>query len=130
MKSKSQVTVLRRSCLTGNVVWMFHGLKHRVYDAYRYACIREANYQRMWPERWSQRRTNILRFLSACLANFQMTEALPIQLEDAARTLRNISDEHIAVDRSFYDHILADRERRMQTLSDLRAKKRINIMFN
>lgn len=68
------------------------------------------DYQRQYPERRAQRKANILHLLSECLTDIPMTETLsPIQKE-AALTLQTASEENVAADRSFYEHILASRD--------------------
>ena len=112
---KGNVLVIRKSCLTGKVVWIYWGPTRKAANvAYHRACKEELKRINHWKERADIRRRNILNILNECLADIPVTEALTPEQAEAARQLRNLSKEDIACHREFYEHIIEEQRRRAE----------------
>lgn len=112
-RGKGGVLVIRKSCLTDKVVWIYWGPTRRSANvAYHRACKKEIKRVNNWGQRAEQRRREILNVLNECLADIPITEALTPQQAESARQLRNLSKEDIACHREFYEHIMEERRRR------------------
>ena len=110
-----KVLVIRRSCLTGKIVWVYYGLnKKAAYVAYCRACKEEIKRQRNWEETSEQRKRRILKMLNDCLAEIPITTPLTQDQAAKARELRAIAKEDIACHREFYNHIMEERRRRKE----------------
>ena len=112
-RKQYNVIVIRRSCLTGKVVWLYRGpSKSAAHVAYHRACKAEIQRVRHWGETAAKRRSNIMRLLNECLDEIPITATLTPQQIEWSRMLRSISKEDIACHREFYDHIIEERRRR------------------
>ncbi len=106
MNMNKRMTVIRRSCITGNPVWMHAGVSRGAsYWAYWYACRKELQRVNTWYDRASRRKANILRLLAKCLENIPLDAVLTPEQNAAARTLRKISESEYLPDMEFYNHI-------------------------
>ncbi len=102
-------TVIRKSCVTGKAVWIYRGpSRHAAWKAYRRACVREIERMRNWSQSVAQRKDNIRRMLSDCMADKTFTDKLPDEQKAAARQLIAISKESVCVS-DFYNHIMEER---------------------
>ena len=117
-------TVIRRSCLTGEVVWIYSGpSKSAAWVAYKRACQREVERVRQWCDTVARRKKNILGILNECMAGIPMTDDLPPGKKEAARQLLALSRQNVACHRSFYDHIMEERRRKAED-REIRRKMR------
>lgn len=115
MKRNRPVIVIRRSCLTGKVVWIYKGSsKGAAYTAYCRACKREVERMRRWGETTAERRANILRVLNDFLADIPLNAKLSPEQKAAVKKLQQLSKEDIACHREFYEHIMEERRRRRE----------------
>ena len=108
---KKQVIVIRKSCLTGKVVWVYRGTRGAARTAYWRACKREVERVQRWGETAAQRRARIMQLLNECIADVPITSDMPPGQEAAVRQLLRLSKEDIACHREFYEHILEERRR-------------------
>lgn len=106
-------TDIRRSCLTGNVVWIYQGQsKGGAQTAYWKACQAEIARVRNWTEIVARRTSNISRLLNDCLADLPINAELTPLQQDAVRRLQSIGKKDFGCYREFYDHIREERRRR------------------
>ncbi len=127
-KKNGSVIVIRKSCLTGKVVWIYKGKnRHAARTAYYRACREEARRTRKEKETKAQRRKNILKVLEDCLDEIPITEALTPKQVEAARQMRNISNEDIGSHREFFEHIMEERRRRKQ---DMKIRQQMKLRNN
>lgn len=111
----NRVIVIRRSCLTGKVVWVYCGTSKRGADtAYWRACRAEVTRVRRWGEKAAERRSRIMAILNAALADLNITATLTPEQKAAAKKLSALSREDIACHREFYEHVIEERRRRAE----------------
>lgn len=113
---KKIVTILRHSCLTGKVVWMYRGkgTKAAVRKAYQRACQREIATVTHWAEMVEAYRSRVTKFLNDCLANIPITETLTPEQKAGVREVQKIIKEECKPYTAFYDHIMEERRRRAE----------------
>ena len=124
MKRSSPVVVLRKSCITGKVIWVYIGpSKGAARAAYWRACQKEVERVRRWEEKMQRRKAVIRRILCDC------TESLPIDAEmtpeqkNAARKLQALEKKSPECYTEFYEHVMEERRRRAED-RELRRKMR------
>lgn len=100
---------LRRSCITGKVVWAYRGFKKAERNAYYRACEAEIRRIRDWAKRMEIRKANILHILGD-----GKKENLTDEQREAARKIQAISRKPIAPYTGFYDHVIEERRRRAE----------------
>lgn len=111
-KGKHIKVFIRRSCITGKVIWVYRGVKTGEYLAYWRACRKELQRFKMWAERLDRRRRNMTRLLSDSSSRIPITEEMTPEQREAARQLHELSVADVKPDREFYDHIIEERRRR------------------
>ena len=112
---RNLITVIRRSCLTGKVVWIYRGQsEHAAVEAYRRACQREVERFRNWSEKAADRMQNITRLLNDCLQNIPFTAELTPRQRESAQLLRDIGSSQLGYQADFYEHIMEERRRRLK----------------
>ena len=104
------MTVIKKSCLTGMVVWIYQGnSRNAARMAYYKACLKEVERVRSWKRtqaRGLRAVADLLDAVSASLADPTPEQAAAIgRLRAAAKA---VPDCH----REFYDHIMEERRRR------------------
>lgn len=115
MKCKHIVTILRKSCLTGKVVWIYRGpSKNAARVAYHRACKHELERMKHWSERVARRMTNIARLLSDCMSEIPINADLTPEQKEAAKQLLKLSKENADCHREFYEHVVEERRRRKE----------------
>lgn len=116
-----EVVVIRKSCLTGKVVWIYRGpSRTAARRAYTRACQKEAGRVSHWSETVAQRRANVLRLLTDCTASLPINADLTPRQKKAARELQAIGREELVCHRDFLDHI---EERRRRIAEDRRIRR-------
>lgn len=101
------VVDIRRSCLTGEVVWLYFGASRNAARVkYHKACLFEIERMKKWPEISDKRRANIKGLLSECQAEMPINATLTNQQKQAVMELRRICGDFVC-DKAFYDHIIA-----------------------
>ena len=114
-KKQHKVTMIRRSCITGKVIWIYRGKSRNAgYQAYHKAVQHELERVKHWPEYVAERRARILKFLNDRLAALPINAELTPKQKACVRQLKKIADEPQELDLDFYNHIMAERERRME----------------
>ena len=117
-------TIIRRSCLTGQVVWVYRGPSEEAgRKAYMRACRREVQRVRRWANTVARRMAAVTGLLSRCRASLPDAEALTPRQAEAARTLQAVAKADVPCHRDFYDHIIEERRRRRRD-SEIRRKMR------
>lgn len=112
---KYNVTVIRRSCITGKIIWFYRGMsKNAANVAYHRAWKHELERVKHWPEVVAERKANILRLLNNCLANLPITAELTPKQKAAVRRLRKMAEEEPECDMDFYNHIIEEQRRRAE----------------
>jgi len=108
-----KVIVIRRSCLTGKVIWVYRGpSKGAANKAYIRACHKEVERVRNWDKIVARRQTVLARTLADMLAQVPVDSALTPEQQDAAKELQRIAHEKLEVNLDFYNHIMEERRRR------------------
>lgn len=116
MSGKKQVIVIRKSCITGRAVWIYRGpSRNAAYVAYSRACRKEVQRVRNWSVRVAERRAFILGLLNEWLADIPITQPLTPQQEAAAKEIRALAIRGVDCELEFYNHIMEERRRRMET---------------
>ena len=126
MKKNRHVTIILKSCLTGQVVWIYQGpTKGAARLAYWHACRREMERVKHWNETLAQRRRNIQRLLSCDSSSSTVLDTgLTDEQREAARQLLAIGKIQETDGRSeFYNHIIEARRRRNED-REIRRKMR------
>lgn len=113
--------MLRKSCLTGRVVWLCQGKSWAAgMQAYQRACQREVERVKRWGVTVKRRMANIRRLLNDCTSGIPITATPTTEQKTAMRLLETMSKERVACHRDFYDHVVATSRRRKE---DGRGKK-------
>lgn len=113
MHKRYPVTIIRRSCLTDNAVWIYRGPTHNAArKAYWIACKAEVERVEHWREHVALRTANISRLLSECLAEIPINAELTPEQKKAVRQLQSLMKKGIACHMEFYEHIMEQRRRR------------------
>lgn len=116
-KRKRIQTFIRRSCLTGKIIWVYHGItKTAERLAYFRACKREMNRVRGWKERLDKRRRNLKRLLSDSSSGIPITDELTPEQRCAAQHLNDIGRQSSSQHSEFYEHIVEEKKRRDEDL--------------
>ena len=114
MKKNSLITIIQKSCLTGQAVWIYRGPYERSARlAYWRACKRELERVRQWGETLAKRRSNIQRLLSCDSSSSSVLDAgLTAEQIEAAKQLLAIGKRETDGKTEFYNHIIEERRRR------------------
>lgn len=113
MKRKGLVTIIRRSCLTGNAVWVYRGpSEHAASMAYRRACKKEIERVRNWPQIVKKRAEQVSRILNEALADIPLNVSLTPRQKESVRQLKAIQNHVPECHREFYDHIMEEARRK------------------
>ena len=118
------VTVIRRSCLTGKVVWIYRGQSHDgARQAYWRACRKEVRRVRMWMQKVNERRRNLSQFVSRVTGSMPPAAELTQEQREAARQLRLIEKREYPCHREFYDHIMEETRRKNEASGRWREQR-------
>lgn len=115
-KQNGKVLVVRRSCLTGRIVWAYHGTSEdAARKAYWRACKKEIWRVRNWMKRMHRRRRLLLSIVtrsdSGSVSSTVFKQMTPEKQKCARKIMQIVKDEPQA-DREFYDHIVEEAKRR------------------
>lgn len=107
-------TIIRRSCLTDKVVWLYrgHGTKRYIDKEYCVACRRERERIKRWSRTMTRRRKRINDLLSTLTAELPIMGTLSAEQRQAIRELQSIATQDLLPDRAFYEHFLESRRQR------------------
>lgn len=120
-RKRSKSIFIRRSCLTGNAVWIYRGEADNERKTYWKACRFEVERVQRWTDIVSRRMGNISRLISDCLVNIPLNVELTPQQKQAVRQLQSVGNKGIICHRDFYEHIMAQRKQR-QIDNELRRR--------
>ena len=115
-KKDCKVVVLKRSCLTGRIVWAYRGdSEEGARKAYWRACKKEVRRVRNWMKRMANRRRQLLRIIThsdSSSVSSSMLKSMNPQQRAAARKIMQLAKREPPLDRAFYDHIVEEAKRR------------------
>lgn len=114
-RRKKIVRIIKRSCLTGRVVWIYHGRSHEAgRKAYRKAVKREVHRIRQWTYRMAERRRKLMRMLGLGDSSSSSTiyDGMTPEQRAAAKEIVKMGKQPPPGDREFYDHIVAEARHR------------------
>ena len=115
---------LRRSCITGKVVWAYYAKTAGAANtAYCRACKKEIERVKHWPETVAKRRAEIMKFMNECLANIPINQELTPRQKEGARRLQAEYKKDIPCYMGFYEHVMEERRRRAED-KEIRRKMR------
>ncbi|MBQ9646123.1 MAG: hypothetical protein IJV24_07190 [Prevotella sp.] len=124
MTKQNPITIIRRSCTTGQVVWIYQGpTKKAANQAYRRARLKEQSRVRWWGKRMARRAANIKAFLDELIAALPIVGDLTPAQRQAIRTLQTIADSPPPCDTAFHNHCRTERRRRQRD-KEIRRKMR------
>ena len=111
--SRKKVIVVRRSCLTGKIVW-FHRCttENAGRIAYWRACKKEIERVRNWPKTVAERSRMIMEMLTAVTSRIPIGTEMTPEQKAAARRLKAIAQQKEPCYMEFYNHIMEERRRR------------------
>lgn len=141
-KRRHLVTIIKRSCLTGKVVWIYRGASRNAgRHAYWKACKKELEKMKQWAERMADRKRRLTMVLGMSESSLSGSKSsgskasgkgsagnmfggeLTEEQRKAARELVRMSKQEPPPDMEFYNHIVEERRRRQQD-KDIRRKMR------
>lgn len=112
---KRNFTVIKRSCITGEVVWIYQGTsKATSLLAYWRACRNEVENERHRHEREAERRSAILRMMNDCMAGIPINAELTPRQKKAVQRMKQIMNDMPSKPSAFYEHIMEERRRRAE----------------
>lgn len=118
------VRTIRRSCVTGEPVWVYQGTTHEgERQAYWKACKREQELIHHWASKMERFCANISSLLQACMAALPKTATLTEEQRSAVSKLKAMAENIPKPYTGFYNHIKAEHERR-QADREIRRKMR------
>lgn len=128
MEHKHLVTIIRRSCLTDKVVWIYRGPSHAAARrAYYRARFKEIERVRHWAEATNRRRSNINALINSFLAELPITTVLTDEQKEILYKIRKISNQDIRCDTEFYEHIRAVERQKMNDRNIRRKMRERNL---
>lgn len=115
-KLNGNVLIVKRSCLTGRMVWMYRGTSEEAArKAYWRACKKEVWRIRNWMKRMSRRRKRLLSVIThgdSGSASSSAFKQIPPEKRKLARAIMQLAKDEPRIDREFYDHIVEEAKRR------------------
>lgn len=120
---KKPCLTVRRSCTTGQALWMHRGTKESIRRAYYRACKREMTRVRWWGNRLKRRSQNLRKMLDELLFAQPILAPMTEQQRTAIRVLQKMEAEPVACDTSFRSHIRTERRRREAHYEQIRQQR-------
>lgn len=121
---KHNITIIRRSCTTNQVVWIYQGpSKGAARLAYWRARKHEITRVRGWQRRVRQRADTIQSYLDDCMNALPLMSPLSKAQREAIKTLQAIIQQPMPCDTVFYNHIRT-MQKRKQHDAEIRRKMR------
>ena len=112
---KYNVTMIRRSCITGKLVWVYRGMSRNAgYVCYHRACKHEIERIKHWPEYVENYKASIMRLLNECMAKFPIDYEMTPKQKAAAKRLIEMANNPPECDMEFYNHVIEERRRRAE----------------
>lgn len=115
-KENGKVLVVKRSCLTGRIVWMYRGASEEAArKAYWRACKKEIRRVRDWAKKMSRRRRLLLSIVmhndNSSVSSSAFNQ-MSCEKRKLARRVMQIAKDVPQPDREFYDHVIEEAKRR------------------
>ena len=108
--------IIKRSCLTGRVVWIYHGRSQEAArKAYWRACKKEVRRVRQWTARIAARQKILMQMLGlgdSSSSSSGIYEGMTPEKKAAAREIVRMGKQPPPQGREFYDHIVEESKRR------------------
>jgi len=124
MKNRKLVTIIRRSCLTGDAVWIYRGPSQEAARmAYFRACRKEMERMKHWAKAAARRCANAARMLTDCTSSLPRTAGMTAEQKEAARQLQAIVKREHPRRSEFYEHIMAERRIRHRKIQNTNYDK-------
>ncbi len=115
-KQNGKILVVKRSCLTGRIVWMYHGTSEEAArKAYWRACKKEVWHIRNWTKRNSRRRRLLLNIVMRSGISSESSTSFKQMNPEKRKLVRKIiqlANGAPTPDRGFYNHIIEEAKRR------------------
>lgn len=128
MEQKHLVTIIRRSCVTDKVIWIYRGPSQiAAKKAYYRARCKEIERVCHWQEVTNRRRTNINDLINHFLAELPITAVLTDEQKEILYKIRKISNQDIRCDTEFYEHIRAVEREKMNDRNIRRKMRERNL---
>lgn len=107
------ITVIRRSCLTGNAVWLYRGPSaNAARMKYWRAANKEVERVRNWSSHVSVRTANIIRLQTECMNQLPINAEIPPSKSAAAKRLQAMAKLKESCYLEFFNHIMEERRRK------------------
>lgn len=112
-KHRELVTIIKRSCITGKVVWIYRGVSREAgRRAYYRACKQEIRRIRQWTARMTVRQLALMQVVglggsSSSSGSGIYEDMTPEQLA-AVKEISKMGCQPPPLDREFYNHIVAE----------------------
>lgn len=115
-KQDSKVIIIKRSCLTGRIVWVYQGPSEvAARKAYWRACKKEVRRIRTWMKRMSRRKKLLMSIIThddSSSSSSTILKKLNPEQRKAARKIMQLAKNEPQPDREFYNHIVEEAKRR------------------
>ena len=126
-KHQKLVTIIKRSCITGKVVWIYRGVSREAARiAYWRACKKELEKMKHWAEQMADRKRMVgavMGMLSCSSSSSVFDDHMTDEQRQAARELAKLRKEEPAMYTGFYEHIMEERRQRRRD-SEIRREMR------
>lgn len=121
---KNIITVIRRSCINGLVVWIYRGpSKDAAKKAYLRACKQEVKRVKTWMQKINDVQRSISLFISSCMDSMPINANLTDTQKNAVKQLQHIRNEQRPCHMDFYNHIIEEARRKNETSSRWREQR-------
>lgn len=115
-KRRHLVTIIKRSCITGKVVWIYQGVSHNAgRHAYWKACKAEIRRIRQWTARMAARQRALMQVVGlgdSSSSSSDIYEGMTPEQQAAVKEISKMSHQPPPPDREFYNHIVEESRRR------------------
>lgn len=116
-KRKKTVTIVKRSCITGKIIWVYRGASSNgAHVAYWRACKKEVRRVRQRKAIMNERRRRLMKLLA--ISDSSSTDSsifgacrTPEQVK-AIKSIIQMWKQEPSQDRNFYDHLIEEARRR------------------
>lgn len=104
--------VIRKSCITGHVVWLYRGSSktaaRQAYYRARKRVLSGVN------DRAAKQEKYIFNMINECIADLDVTQPLNAEQKSAIRQLKRLAKEQMADDEEFREHVIEEEKRRRE----------------
>ncbi len=115
-KQNGKVLIVKRSCLTGRIVWVYRGTSEEAArKAYWRACKKEIRRIRDWAKKMSRRRKLLLSIAThgdCDSVSSSVFSQMSSEKRKLARRIIQLAKDMPQPDREFYDHVVEEAKHR------------------